>query len=201
MHYLTGFWPICIAAMPSNKERRKVMTFNRATMTMVQLEEALTQARKKLHWDVHKGKVIISPEAYETPGRETNLAISSQAILDCTGSIYIGPWCMIGARSRIYTHDHLHVGKGQLLKLQEEHGIMWQDKYIGADVWIHDGSIILYQVTHIPDGVVIGAGSVLTKNPGPYEIWAGNPARKISTRTEIDKETIEGMVRKKSFSL
>ncbi len=26
---------------------------------------------------------------------------------------------------------------------------------------------------------VLGAGSVLTKNIPPYEIWAGNPARKI----------------------
>jgi len=145
--------------------------------------------------------MIISPEAYETPGRETNLAISSQAILDCTGSIHIGPWYMIGAHSRIYTHDHLHLGKKPLLKVQEEHGIVWQDKYIGADVWIHDGAIILYQVTHIPDGVVIGAGSVLTKNPGPYEIWAGNPARKILTRTEIDKETVEEIVNRKGFSL
>jgi len=177
------------------------MTFKRVTMTMAQLDKAVAQARKKLHWDLHKGKLVISPEAYQTPGRETNLVISGDAMLDCTGSIHIGPWCMIGARSRIYTHDHLHVGKRPLLALQEEHGIVWQDKYIGADVWIHDGAIVLYQVTHIPDGVVVGAGSVLTKNPGPYEIWAGNPARKISMRTGIDKEKIEGMVRKRGFSL
>jgi acetyltransferase-like isoleucine patch superfamily enzyme len=39
--------------------------------------------------------------------------------------------------------------------------------------------------------VVIGAGSVLTKNPGPYEIWAGNPARKIGMRTETTEQEIE----------
>ena len=59
----------------------------------------------------------------------------------------------------------------------------------------------LYQATHIPDGVVLGAGSVLTKNPGPYEIWAGIPARKIDTRTEADKETIERIVTRKGLSL
>ena len=34
----------------------------------------------------------------------------------------------------------------------------------------------------ISDGAVIGMGSVVTKDVGPYEIWAGNPARKIRTR-------------------
>jgi len=29
---------------------------------------------------------------------------------------------------------------------------------------------------------VIGAGSVLTKNVGEYEIWAGNPAKFIKRR-------------------
>jgi acetyltransferase-like isoleucine patch superfamily enzyme len=78
---------------------------------------------------------------------------------------------------------------------------LWQDKYIGADVWIHDGSIVLYQVTHIPDGVVLGAGSVLTKNPGPYEIWAGIPAVKIAERREMPREEIERLANQKKFRL
>lgn len=40
----------------------------------------------------------------------------------------------------------------------------------------------------IGDGAVIGAGSVVTKDVGPYEIWAGNPARYI--RKRFDDETI-----------
>lgn len=35
---------------------------------------------------------------------------------------------------------------------------------------------------------MIGAGSVVTKDVGPYEIWAGNPARYI--RKRFDDETI-----------
>ncbi len=150
---------------------------------------------------MHKGKLIISPEAYQTPGRETNLAVSRFSLLDCTGSIHLGPWCQIGPRSRIYTHDHIHLGKRPLLEVAQELGVLWQDKYIGADVWIHDGAIVLYQVTCIPDGVVLGAGSVLTKNPDPYEIWAGSPAKKIGIRTEMDRETMKGIVEQKGFSL
>jgi acetyltransferase-like isoleucine patch superfamily enzyme len=60
-----------------------------------------------------------------------------------------------------YTHDHIHAGRQPLLAVETEYGVIWQDKYIGADVCIYDGAIVLYQVTQIPDGVIIGAGSVL----------------------------------------
>ena len=177
------------------------MGFESATMSEEKLDAAIAQARRYPHKHLRKGDLIISPEVYRTPGRETNLVISPFSILDCTGSIHIGPWCNIGPRTRIYTHDTIHYGTEPLALLEEEIGVLWQDKYIGADVWIHDGSIVLYQVTHIPDGVVLGAGSVLTKNPGPYEIWAGSPARKIGTRIETDTASIEKVVTQKAFLL
>ncbi|MDP9041992.1 MAG: acyltransferase, partial [Bacteroidota bacterium] len=43
-------------------------------------------------------------------------------------------------------------------------------------------STILKGVT-IGEGAIIGACSVVTKNIPPYEIWAGNPIRFISTVT------------------
>jgi acetyltransferase-like isoleucine patch superfamily enzyme len=110
-----------------------------------------------------------------------NSVISPGCRIDLTGSVSIGHYCMFGAGTQILTHDHYHVGRVPLLLLQKEKGVMWQNKIIGDDVWLHDCTI-LYQVTNIPDGVVIGAKSVLTKNPGPYEIWAGNPAKKIGER-------------------
>ncbi len=177
------------------------MTFQFVTLSKKQLEENLAQATRRPHKNVHKGRPIISPEAYTSPGRETNLSISRYAFLDCTGNIHIGPWCMFGARSRVYTHDHIHAGKRPLLVTQESFGILWQDKYIGADVWLHDGAMVLYQATHIPDGFVLGAGSVLTKNPGPYEIWAGAPAKKIGERTDTDDAAIGQLITKKRFLL
>lgn len=163
------------------------MCFACATMSRQALDAALSKAVRHPHSDIGKGKLYISPEAYATPDRETNLVISPYCILDCTGSISIGPWCNIGPRTRIYTHDHIHTGRIPLSRVQETYGILFQDKRIGADVWIHDGSLVLYQVTDIPDGFILGGGSVLTRNPGPYEIWAGNPARKIATRRAISR--------------
>ena len=173
----------------------------RATMTASQLDAAIAKARRYPHKHVHKGALIISPKAFETQDRETNLVISPYSILDCTGSIHIGPWCNIGPRTRIYTHDTIHAGVEPLFLLEEKYGVHWQDKYIGKDVWIHDGATVLYQATRIPDGAVVGAGAVLTKNPGAYEIWAGNPARKIGVRKKTDSETLNRMMACKGFSL
>ncbi|MFP4475599.1 MAG: acyltransferase [Desulfatibacillaceae bacterium] len=173
------------------------MGYECATLSRARLEQAIEQASHRPHGDVHKGRVILSPGVFTTPDRETNVAISRFAYFDCTANIHIGAWCMIGARARFYTHDHVHLGrKRPLLELQEQYGVLYQDKVIGEDVWIHDAARVLYQVTEIPDGVVVGAGAVLTKNPGPYEIWGGVPAKKIGERPDMDEGRIREAVRK-----
>ncbi len=177
------------------------MEFERATHTKAELRASLKKARRRPHGNVNKGKLLLSPEVFTTAGCETNVTISAFSILDCTGSIHVGPWCMIGARSRIYTHDHCHHGRQPLLALQEKYGVIWQDKYIGSDVWIHENAIVLYQASILPDGFVLGAGSVLTKNPGPYEIWAGVPARKIADRKDLSSAEITACFQKPQFNL
>ncbi len=171
------------------------------TLTHAQLHEAMEQAVRRPHKHINKGRLVFSPDIYTSPDRETNILISRFSLIDCTGSIHIGPWCNIAARSRIYTHDHIILGKAPILAMEEKFGVVWQDKYIGADVWIADGAIVLYQVTNIPDGVVVGAGSVLTKNPGPYEIWAGNPAKKIGERGDVDDAALHSFLNRERFRL
>ena len=56
---------------------------------------------------------------------------------------------------------------------------------IENDVWIGDGAKIKAGLK-ISNGAVIGMGSVVTKNVGPYEIWAGNPAKFIRKRFNDD---------------
>lgn len=46
---------------------------------------------------------------------------------------------------------------------------------------------------------MIGAGSVVTKDVGPYEIWAGNPARFI--RKRFDDKTIEALLTVKWWNM
>lgn len=110
---------------------------------------------------------------------QKELSVSPGSLLDCTGDLTLGRYVMIGRGSQILTHDHDHRGREPLLI---ENKIVWKSKIIGDDVWIH-GATILMQCEYIARGVVIGAGSVVTKPiTEEYSIWAGNPARKVGVR-------------------
>lgn len=62
--------------------------------------------------------------------------------------------------------------------------------YIGDDVWIGHGSIILGG-TKIGHGAIIAAGSVVTKDVPSCEIWGGNPAKKIKDRYNSVEEKLQ----------
>ena len=55
--------------------------------------------------------------------------------------------------------------------------IIGDECFLGANVTVLPGVVIGY-------GSIIGAGSVVTKDVPAHEVWAGNPARKISTVDE-----------------
>ena len=63
---------------------------------------------------------------------------------------------------------------------------------IGNDVWIGSHCLIRGGI-NIADGAVVGMGSVVVHDIGPFEIWAGNPARFIRKRFSEDqiKQIIE----------
>ena len=50
--------------------------------------------------------------------------------------------------------------------------------YIGKRAYIGMNTLIVKPV-NIGEGAIVGAGSVVTKDIPPYEVWAGNPARFI----------------------
>ena len=89
---------------------------------------------------------------------------------DC---IYIGTGVRITAGTKILTHylDPNH--KGVFFRKGEVH--------IEDDVFIGVNTCICNSVT-IGKGAIVGAGSVVTKDIPPYEVWAGNPAHYIKDR-------------------
>lgn len=99
--------------------------------------------------------------------------------------------CYIGGTSHpvewVSTSPVFHKWENILKKNFSRHEYeIFHRTHIGNDVWIGNRVMIKAGVT-IADGAVIGMGSIVTKDIGPYEIWAGNPARFIRKRFDDDK--------------
>lgn len=62
--------------------------------------------------------------------------------------------------------------------------------YVGNDVWIGHGAIVMGGVT-IGDGAIVAAGAVVTKDVAPCTIVGGNPAKFIKNRFTTEKEKEE----------
>jgi acetyltransferase-like isoleucine patch superfamily enzyme len=105
----------------------------------------------------------------------------------------IADYCVIGGTSHpikwVSTSPVFHEGKNVLRLNFSNHEFKTSEKtVIGNDVWIGNNCLIRSGVT-INHGAIVGMGSVVTKNIGPYEIWAGNPARFLKKR--FPDESIE----------
>ena len=87
--------------------------------------------------------------------------------------IYIGKNVTITAGTKILTHYLDPESKGRIFRIGEVH--------IEDDVFIGVNSIICNSIT-IGKGAIIGAGSIVTKDIPPYQIWAGNPAKFIKEK-------------------
>lgn len=99
--------------------------------------------------------------------------------------------CIIGGASHpiewVSTSPVFHEGKNILRTNFSSHEYKTSKKtVIDNDVWIGNNCLIKSGVK-IENGAVIGMGSVLTKDVGKYEIWAGNPAKLIRKRFPDEK--------------
>lgn len=144
---------------------------------------------------------------YQSQIREVKMGVNVKIVEPCNlyecelcDEVFVGPFVEIqrgvkvGAKSRIQSHSFIC----ELVSIGEScfigHGVMfindlfqegrpagnsalWRETRIGNHVSIGSNATIL--PVDICDGVVIGAGSVVTKNITKKGIYAGNPARLI----------------------
>lgn len=94
--------------------------------------------------------------------------------------IKIGNNVMTGPNVQIYAFNH---GTEMCEIPMIDQCYTEKDVIIGNDVWIGGGSIIL-PGAKIGNGVVVAAGSVITKELPEYTICGGVPAKPIKTRDD-----------------
>jgi acetyltransferase-like isoleucine patch superfamily enzyme len=99
------------------------------------------------------------------------------------GCISIGSEVQIAPNCAFYPYNHGFSSNKSIKKqpLQTRGGII-----IDNDVWLGVGVIILDNV-HIGKGAVIGAGAVVTRDIPAGSIAAGNPARVLRKRNDLDR--------------
>lgn len=114
-------------------------------------------------------------------------------------NVEIGAFCSIADRccvggaahpiERVSTSPVFHRGKNILrTNFAEFAPVKTPKTIIEDDVWMGMGCYVKAGV-RIGRGAVLGMGSVVTRDVPQYEIWAGNPARKI--RDRFDKGVAE----------
>ncbi|KKG02320.1 hypothetical protein DU55_09940 [Methanosarcina mazei] len=107
-----------------------------------------------------------------------NFYMGPGGLIDGCEEIIIGDNVLIGMNVQILSSNHNYDRLDIPISLQ---GLTKKRVYIGNDVWIGTGAIILAGV-QIGDGCVIGAGSIVTKSIDSCSVAVGNPARVIKSR-------------------
>jgi acetyltransferase-like isoleucine patch superfamily enzyme len=96
--------------------------------------------------------------------------------------ILIGEGVMIAANVALYSYDH-GMAPDQLIRKQK---ITSKGPIsIGNEAWVGTAAIILSGVT-IGEGAVVAAGAVVTRDVPAGAIVAGNPARLVKYRNELE---------------
>lgn len=131
---------------------------------------------------------FINPPFYCDYGSHIEVGKNFFANYNCTildvAKVKIGDYCQMAPNVSIYTAGHPVYPDTR--NSMYEYG---KEITIGDNVWI-GGNTVICPGVHIGNNVVIGAGSVVTKDIPDWSIAAGNPCRVLRTITEADKRTL-----------
>ncbi|CAK6476267.1 2,3,4,5-tetrahydropyridine-2,6-dicarboxylate N-acetyltransferase [Peribacillus frigoritolerans] len=127
-----------------------------------------------------------------------HVSLGKNCILETGGGkarIYIGEGSIIAPNCKFYAFNH-NYNNSDLKSIPYDNVNIEGDIVIGKGCWIGDSAIILAGST-IGNGVVIGAGAVVTKNIPDYAVVGGNPAKIIKYR---DSEKIDRLLAEEKYA-
>ena len=131
---------------------------------------------------------MINPPFYCDYGCHITVGENFFANYNCTiidvAMVSIGDNCFMAPNVAVYTAGHPIYPDTR--NSMFEYG---KEVTIGDNVWIGGNSVICPGV-HIGNHVVIGAGSVVTKDIPDWSLAAGNPCRVLRKITEVDRRKL-----------
>jgi len=124
-----------------------------------------------------RGAILKAYRGHITLGR--NCSVNHYCVLYGQGGLTIGDDVRIATQAVMVPADHIFESRDTPIYKSGEHrrGIT-----IGNDVWIGAGAKIL-DGSHVADGCVIGANSVVKTKTDAYGVYVGTPAKLIKSRT------------------
>lgn len=133
-------------------------------------------------------EAFINPPFYCDYGKNIEAGKHLFVNYNCTildvAKVKIGDNCLLAPNVAIYTAGHpVHPDTRASMY---EYG---KEVTIGDNVWI-GGNAVICPGVHIGNNVVIGAGSVVTKDIPDWAIAAGNPCKVIRLITEADRKKL-----------
>lgn len=130
---------------------------------------------------VGRGVTLITESSTGCLSIADNVQISEGVEIDFSGNVTIGEQTLISPRACILSHDHGYEPHSE----PTLHNLIIEEK-----VWIGSNAIILPQVNRIGNGAIIGMGSIVTKPVPELAVVAGNPAKVIKFRHQIEPRGI-----------
>lgn len=148
--------------------------------------EKRTALMKEMFAEIGEGCYIEPPLHSNWGGHHVHFGKNIYANFNLTlvddTHIYVGDYTMIGPNVTIATAGH------PILPELREQGYQYNAAVrIGKNCWLGAGVVILPGIT-IGDNVVVGAGSIVTKDLPDNVVAVGNPCRILREVNEHDKE-------------